>query len=72
MYLQRDGVTLFTLGIIGGVSGAENLIVGGGMETATIKDVPSAGSHTYTLYVGTSSGSVYCKNRCITYIEAKR
>lgn len=71
LQLQRDGTTIFQAGPFNGTTGSA--VQGEGMETATIVDTPSAGSHTYDLYVGGGGGdTVTMASRCISYIEVKK
>jgi hypothetical protein len=69
--LKRDGNVIFQVGPMG--SGYDTAIGGQNMETGTIIDTPTAGTHTYQLYVGDSAGNqVSAQARCITYLEVKR
>jgi hypothetical protein len=69
--LKRDGNVIFQVGPMG--SGYDTAIGGQNMETGTIIDTPTAGTHTYQLYVGDSAGNqASAQARCITYLEVKR
>jgi hypothetical protein len=71
MKLVRDTVTVFQAGPQSAQTGSA--LNGGGMETATVIDTPTAGQHTYRLFVTNSSEAfTIAHSRCISYLEVKR
>ena len=67
--LKRNGTTIYSVG--GGGTNATK-IEGANPVSASIRDTPGAGTHTYTMHIENNGNLLYASGRAITYLGVRR